>query len=177
MNFDRGKFKALVHYVCWRCKDDTSKLGATKLNKILWLSDFDRYYRHGMPLTGARYAKEQFGPVPRAIMPVLRELEAEGAVVRREVDFHGKEKAEFIVEKDPLPEFSGDEIAQIDRIIAFVCEENTAKSISDLSHGRVWHAADDGEDIPYFTVFAIPGALTDDDREWAKQEIDAIESL
>jgi hypothetical protein len=35
MAFDREKFKSLVHYVCWRCMDDPSKLGSVKLNKIL----------------------------------------------------------------------------------------------------------------------------------------------
>lgn len=177
MDFDRVRFKSLVHYVCWRCKDNTAKLGSTKLNKALWLSDFTRYYFTGVPVTGARYVKQQFGPVPRAIMPVLRELAQEGAVFTKEVDFHGKTKTEFIVEKDPIVDFQPDELATIERVIAFVCDENTAQSISDLSHDRVWHAADDGEDIPYFTVFSVPGEITDSDREWAKQEIEAIETL
>src|SRR5258707_6058665 len=105
MDFDREKFKALVHYVCWSRKDDTSKLGSTKLNKILWLSDFVKYYRSGASITGARYVKRQFGPVPRAIMPVLAELESEGAVFTREVPFHGRTKTDFLVKKDTTMNF------------------------------------------------------------------------
>jgi hypothetical protein len=177
MDFNRERFKMLVHYVCWRYKDNTSKLGSTKLNKTLWLADFTRYYFSGSSITGARYVKQKFGPVPKAIMPVLRELEEEGAVFAKEVDFHGKTKTEFIVKKEPHITFSSEEMATIERCVTFVCEENTAQSISDLSHDRVWHAADDGEDIPYFTVFAVAGDLTDDDREWARLEIEALKTL
>jgi antitoxin SocA-like protein len=177
MDFYRERFKSLVHYVCWRCKDNTAKLGSTKLNKTLWLSDFTRYYFTGTPITGARYVKQRFGPVPKAIMPVLRELEEEGAVFTKEIDYRGKPKTEFIVKKDPVVSFSQDEIDLIERCITFVCEENTAQSISDLSHDRVWHAAEDGEDIPYFTVFAVAGDITDSDREWARLEIEALGTL
>jgi hypothetical protein len=177
MDFDRDKFKALVHYVCWRYRDRTAMLGSTKLNKTLWLSDFTNYYFSGAAITGARYVKQKFGPVPKAIMPVLRELEEEGSVLTKEVDFHGKTKIEFIVKKDPPNVFSAEETALIERCMTFVCEENTAQSISDLSHDRVWHAAEDGEDIPYFTVFAVAGELTDSDREWARLEIEALGTL
>jgi len=175
MDFDREKFKALVHYVCWSCKDDTSKLGGTKLNKILWLADFVRYYRTGDPLTGARYVKRQFGPVPRAINPVLAELERDGAVFARQVMFHGKPKTDFIVVTEPDINLTEDERTLVDRTIKYVCDEHTAKSISDLSHDAVWHAAEDGEDIPYFTIFATKGEIDDDDREWARQEIEDME--
>ena len=177
MDFDRDKFKALVHYVCWKRRDDPAKLlGSTKLNKILWLADFITYYREGAPITGARYVKREFGPVPRAIMPVLRDLEREGAVFTREISFHGRPKVDFIIAREPMVEFSMKELETIDRIITFVCEEHTAKSISDLSHDHIWHSAEDGEEIPYFTIFAIPGELTEDDRQWALQAIEDIET-
>jgi Protein of unknown function (DUF4065) len=175
MDFNREKFKALVHYVCWSCKDDTSKLGSTKLNKILWLADFVTYYRSGEPITGATYIRRQFGPVPRAIMPVLAELERDGAVFARKILFHGKPKTDFIVAKNPEINLSDDEKRLIDLTIRFVCDENTAKSISELSHDSVWHAAKDGEDIPYYTIFAAKGEIDEDDREWARQEIEGIE--
>jgi hypothetical protein len=174
MDFDREKFKALVHYVCWSCKDDPSKLGSTKLNKILWLSDVLKYYRSGSPLTGARYVKRQFGPVPRAIVPVLGELEKEGSVFSRQVLFHGKPKAEFIVVRPPAINLSDEERTLVDRTISYVCDEHTAKSISELSHDAVWRSAEDGEDIPYFTIFATKGELDEDEREWARQEIEGM---
>jgi len=175
MTFNHQKLAALVHYVCWRCKDDPSKLGAVKLNKILWLSDFIRYYAFGAPITGSRYVKRQYGPVPRAISPVLRELEERQLVLPRSVPFHGFAKTEFIVLQSPDTKiFQEEELKLVDRMIEFVCEEHTAKSISEISHDHVWHAAEDGEEIPYFTVFALPGEITDDEREWARMELEAL---
>ena len=172
--FDRLKFKSLVHYVCWRCSDDPTKLGAVKLNKAVWLSDLSAYYQLGHPVTGARYVKRQFGPVPKPILPVLAELESEGILTVRDTQHFGKQKKEFIVHRPASADFlPSDEHAIVEEMIKFVCEENTATSISDASHDHIWKAADDGEEIPHFTVFARPGKITSDDREWARTVLDS----
>lgn len=85
MAFDRNRFKALFHYICWQCKSNPSTLGAVKINKALWVADFTSYYRSGEPLTGTRYVKRQYGSVPSAIVPVLQELEAEGKISSQEL--------------------------------------------------------------------------------------------
>jgi hypothetical protein len=55
MEFNPNKFKALVHYICYRAdKDD---LGATKLNKTLWYVDLWVYLINGSPMTGETYIK------------------------------------------------------------------------------------------------------------------------
>lgn len=175
MAFNRDKFKSLVHYVCWSCKDDPSRLGAVKLNKILWLSDFLTYYRAGDSITGARYIKRQFGPVPSSIVPILHELEAERKLIERDAPYHGLVKKEYIVLRDPSITFFQDEEKKVvDRMIAFVCDEHTAKSISEGSHDHVWQSAEDGEEIPYFTVFSVPGEIMDDERDWARQELEVL---
>ena len=77
--FDREKFKRLVHYVIWRAgKRDW--FGAVKLNKVLWFSDTEAFAHTGEPITGATYTRQQFGPVPKAIMPIRDELQREGAI-------------------------------------------------------------------------------------------------
>lgn len=42
MAYNAEKFKALVHYICWKV-EDPRQLGATKLNNILWFSDVLTY--------------------------------------------------------------------------------------------------------------------------------------
>jgi hypothetical protein len=172
--YDPKKFKSLVHYVCSRRADDPSTLGAVKLNKTLWLSDLSAFYHLGRPITGARYVKRQFGPVPTPILPVLRELEIEGVLKVTEADHYGKRKTEYVVHVPATNEFlSSEELAIVERMIKFVCDKHTATSISEISHDHIWKAAEDGEEIPLFTVFAQPGQLTDGDREWAKYQLEA----
>ena len=175
MALDEHKFKSLIHYVCWRCRQDPSTLGAVKLNKILWLSDFRAYYDTGDSITGARYVKRQFGPVPSRITSALRDLQTEGAISVGEAQFRGFPKAEYTVHRDPnTAEFKPDELAIVDKVIEFVCNEHTAKSISEMSHDHVWQVAGEGEEIPYYTIFAVPGQITDDEREWARQELEEL---
>ena len=165
-------FKALVHDICSQCSADPSKLGAVKLNKILWLSDSTSFRRLGHPITGARYVKQQYGPVPSPIGPVLRELQGEGVLTERKVAYFGKTKYEYRVHRQASADFlSANEKAIVDETIELVCEHHTAASISDATHDHIWRAAADGEEIPLFTAFAEPAPITDEDREWAELQL------
>lgn len=170
--FDREKFKSLVHYVCSRV-DNPSQLGATKLNKVLWFSDLLTYLNINAPVTGARYVKRQFGPVPAAIVPIIEELRAEGALAVRDVEYFGKPKREFFALTVPdISAFSSKEISIIDSVIGAICEKHTATSISELTHNASWEMAEIGEDLPFFTVFSARiGEIDESDIAWADGQI------
>ena len=168
------RFKKLVHYVCWRCADDPSKLGAVQLNKALWIADQEAFYKLGEPISKARYVKRRFGPVPSQILPVLESLQQDGILTIREAPHFGRMKREFIVNESASSDFlSPEEVSVVDEARPFVTEEHTASSISLESHDHIWHAAEDGEEIPHYTVFAKPAAITETDREWAKFVLDS----
>jgi hypothetical protein len=167
------KFKALVHYICWRCSGDPSRLGAVKLNKALWISDLAAYYYTGKPITRSRYVKRKFGPTPTAILHVLRRLVEEGKLEIREEDFYGKKKKSFISLRDASSDFMSEEEKKIvESVMEFVCEKHTATSISNQSHDLVWKAAEDGEELPLFTVFVRPETISDEDRQWAREQLE-----
>jgi hypothetical protein len=171
--FNRHKFKQLVHYVCYRRSDKPSTLGAVKLNEILWLCDFLAYRELEEPITGARYVKRQYGPVPHQIVPVLNELQSEGVLKVKPTRYHGFEKASYTVLRPVSNDFlSPKEKDIVDRVITVVCDEHTAKSISEASHDDVWKIAEDGEEIPYFTIFANQGKITPEDLEWARMQLE-----
>src|SRR5437660_6974881 len=50
------RYKELVLYICQKCATD-QKFGATKLNKILYFSDFLAYAELGEPITGFEYQR------------------------------------------------------------------------------------------------------------------------
>jgi hypothetical protein len=172
MPYDKEKFKTLVHYVCSRV-DDPARLGATKLNKVLWFSDVLTYLNLNAPVTGARYVKRQFGPVPAAILPIIEELKAEGALAVRDVEYFGKPKREFFALRLPdISAFSADEISTVDAVIAAICERHTATSISELTHDEAWEMAEIGEDLPFCTVFSARiGEIDESDIAWADGQI------
>src|SRR5258706_14791214 len=87
MQFDRSKVKAVILYTCHKC--DRSKLGAVKLNKVLYFLDMIRYAWMGAPVTGSTYKKRKHGPTCDQLLPVLRELAAEKKLQINDVTFFG----------------------------------------------------------------------------------------
>jgi len=178
-SFKRSKFKALVHYICWRTQDNPARLGATKLNKILWYAETGTFLKTGKPLTGARYVKRQHGPVPACIPAIVNELVEEQKIFVREVPFFKFEKKEYISLQDPTEIdsfFSASDIGNFDRIIDAVCDVHTAKSISDRTHNEPWRLAELGEDLPLFTALALPAEITEADMKWADEKIAALKA-
>lgn len=163
------KLKALIHYICYKC-EDSSRLGATKLNKILWFADSFVYKSTGRTISGSQYKKLPYGLVPVAAEPALVELQAEGKVVIRQSDHFGKKKKDFIPFGEPdIGLLDTEELKLIDDLIVDICDGHTAKSISELSHDIVWEAAGMGEEIPIYAVLAAKFApLEDGDFEWAE---------
>jgi hypothetical protein len=169
------KFKSLVHYICARRNDNPTSLGAVKLNKILWLSDLSSFYENGSAITESRYIKREFGPVPARIMPVLKELEKEGVLSVRDTHIYDKQKKEYVVYAANNGAFMRpEEKAIVDRVIDHVCDEHTAASVSEATHDHIWRAAEPGEELPLFTVFARPGVITESEREWAQLQLETV---
>jgi len=172
------KLKQLTHYVVWKC-EDPAKLGATKLNKVLWLSDLLAYKVNGTSITGTEYVKRQFGPVPRSILVARRELVAEKKLHERTDVIAGMTGMHFTaLERPDTSVFSPKELEIVDSVLSEICENHTATSISEYSHDAVWGAAKMGEVIPMFAWLAgAPAELSDDDFVWADTIIADIEGM
>ncbi len=173
-DIDREKYKALVHYICDVC-GDPSKLGATKLNKILWLSDALAYAKLGQSITGERYVKRQFGPAPYNFLGIREELEQEGKIAVRYGDYFGRTQTQFFsLQRPEISDFKPEEIDLVSGVINAVCAK-TAKEISDWSHADIWKVAEYGEDIPHYALFVWQlGEIDEDSIAWADQEIAKI---
>ena len=167
-----SKFAHLVHYICARC-DDPVKLGATKLNKILWYADTIAYRELGKTISGeTSYIKRQFGPVPKKILATLEQLRKSGKIRIREAASFGKPKEFTSKVAADCSRFTDQEREIVDSVIDVVCNDHTASSISELSHDMIWEAAKVGEEIPVFAVLAdYPGVVTAADRKWADEII------
>lgn len=171
MVFDKEKFKALVLYVIWRTGNKPG-FGATKLNKVLWFADARAYLQLGKPITGATYTRGEFGPIPRQIMPVRKELESEGCIKVTTEPYYSREITRFHLTGPPsrFP-FSDEERKIIDYWLQHIDEDHTAESVSDMSHDYPWEIAEMGEVIPLHAVFATRiRAPEGAELEWAKAE-------
>ena len=162
------KFKELVLYVAEKSVDDPT-FGATKLNKILSISEFMVFGVTGRPLTGMQYQKLEWGPAPRRLLPLQRELEEEGAVKSHTVEYGYTQTRLLPLRSPDLAQFSGEEIAIIDTVIERLRDMN-ATAASEYSHHWFvgWDAVDMYATIPYETVFWKRPRVTPDLVDEAK---------
>ncbi len=154
MQFDRSKFKSLLHYVVWKAGDKDG-FGATKLYKVLWFSDARAYMLDGEPITGEIYIREKFGPMPRHGLSIIDELERERAINVTTGDYYGRAIRHFhsirLPDKLSLNE---KQRGIIEYWIRHIADDHTAGSISEESHDYAWEIARLGEEIPYRAIFA-----------------------
>jgi hypothetical protein len=164
------RLRELVLYISHKCADDPT-FGATKLNKLLFYSDFFSYFRYGEPIAGLEYQRLPNGPAPKQLVPVRNKMLSDGDIAMQKVSFFSKEQHRCIPLRDPdLDKFKARDIALIDALIQKLWGK-TAAEVSELSHQRAWRIAKDRESIPYQAIF-----LSDDD-ELSEGEMSRIAEL
>lgn len=155
------KFRELILYIAEKCQN-AEYFGAVKLNKILYHSDFRAFRRLGEPVTGAEYFRLPRGPAPRVLVPVRREMLAEG-LIDLDVRPIGNHEQQRVVPKRAanIDLFTAGELEIVDQVIEELWDQ-TADEASDASHDLAWQTRADEESIPYESAFLDDSPLTED---------------
>jgi hypothetical protein len=156
-DFQSRKFKELMLYFSQRGLDEGLVIGSTKLNKLLFFTDFRAYAELGSPVTGATYQKLQWGPAARELLPMRTEMLRD-----QEVRFRDRSDDDLNDVLVPISEPRLDQVASDAerRIADEVFEELrpfNATASSDYSHLKSagWNVVDLRDDIPYESAFVV----------------------
>lgn len=152
MQFDRDKFKRLVHYVIERA-GRRDGFGATILYKVLWFAETRQYLLTGRAIAGADYIREKYGPVPKLGKQIRDELHRDGFIRQSQIGGAGEWQFQSLRKAD-LTGFAPDEIQAVNYWIEHIDKDHTAESISDLSHDYAWEIAQMREPLPLFAQLA-----------------------
>lgn len=155
IDFNRGKFKELVLLLAQRSANDP-RMSRVKLNKLLYLSDFEAFRRRGRSITGATYVRGEHGPMAAELPGAEQELGRRGYLewTRAEAGPHTQK---IPVAREPADEGQFDEFEL--RIITEAITEllpHGGKGASEWSHEQSagWNLVDEeGDPIPYETAF------------------------
>lgn len=161
---DERKLAELILYISQKCATDPT-FGATKLNKILCYSDLLYYAYHDRGITNVEYQKLPNGPAPRRLVPVRDELIKNGDLAMQQIVLRSGETQKRTVNlRSPnLDLFTGTEIAIVDRMIESM-HGVKAEDVSEISHTLVgWLVADEGDTIPYNTIYFSNPPLTEEE--------------
>ncbi len=147
------KFKNVLLYILEKCAGKPN-VGETVIYKLLYFSDFNYYEIYEDHLTGAKYKKLPYGPVPTEIHSVVEMMIETGEVQRIKSEFHGYPQTRYIpLIKPDLRKLKASEKEVIDHVISQL-SDYYAKTISDYSHNDLpWKATEEGNVIDYELAF------------------------
>lgn len=148
-----NKLKNVLLYILERCAGKPN-VGETVLYKLLYFSDFNYYELYEEHLTGARYRKLPYGPVPQKLDAIINQMIDNGQLQRVNTEYHGYPQTRYLpLEKADLTKLMASEKAVIDRVIEQMSDWSAA-AISSYSHRDMpWQASREGEEINYELVF------------------------
>jgi hypothetical protein len=166
---DERKLGELMLYVAHGLQDDPSG-GATKLNKVLFFSEFAAIRALGRPITGVEYQRLERGPAPRRLLPVRDRLVSTGAAeIKRETYLGFRQNRLIPLRNADVTLFAPEEIEIVDQVLNEL-HGRSASEASALSHDEVgWQMVEDGETIPYETAYLRRAEVTAKVRQHGKQ--------
>jgi hypothetical protein len=156
--FSSGKFKELILLFAERSAADPvmrSRMSRVKLNKLLYLADFEAFRLLGHSITGATYVRGEHGPMAYEL-PLAEDELGRGGLLSWRVE----QLADGVSQKVPVAEqaadpsvFESDELPIIEYALKELAEHG-GKAAADWSHDDSvgWRLAkEDLERIPYET--------------------------
>ncbi|MGO9776018.1 MAG: Panacea domain-containing protein [Terracidiphilus sp.] len=148
------KLTELILYISKLCSNDPN-FGSTKLNKILYFSDFLAYGKLGKAITGVAYQHLEKGPAPKMLLPVrTRMIERGDLRLDPHMTAFGYEQKRPIPLRDAdLDLFEVKELNLVNDIMAALSRANATEA-SNISHREVgWKTTKMRETIPYASIF------------------------
>jgi len=147
------KFKNVLLYILERCAGKPN-VGETVLYKLLYFSDFNYYELYEEHLTGAKYRKLPYGPVPHKLDTIIHQMIDKGQLQKVKSEYNGYPQTRYLpLKKADLTVLRASEKEVIDRVIEQMSDWSAA-AISNYSHKDMpWLASKDGEEINYELAF------------------------
>ena len=174
-DFEREKFKELVLFFADACKNDPC-FGSINLNKMLSLAENLAYLAQGRPIAGATYQHLPLGPAPKELVPVRRELIAEGRLDLVERSFLGKKQKRPVALSGPNMSMFNDIEREVCDYVVGLFSNRLACENSDWSHEVPgWRLTAEGEEIPYSAAFLglRKQTVTSADQQWASDQLES----
>ncbi len=148
-----NKFKNVLLYILERCAGKPN-IGETVLYKLLYFSDFNHYELYEEHLTGAKYRKLPYGPVPKKFDNIVLQMINNAQLQRVKTEYHGYPQTRYLpLVKADLTQLKASEKEVIDKVIQQMSDWS-ATAISDYSHKDLpWEVTDEGKEISYELAF------------------------
>ena len=171
IKFEAEKFKQLLLYILGKC-GGRPNVGETVLYKLLYFCDFDYFELYEKSLTGMKYKKMQFGPIPDQALfnPVIKEMRISGMLEKVSRSYvNDTIQTRYLNFAEADLSLFGTDLNKMIKVADSVIERlsgMSARQIEDHSHRDYpWQAHQDNEEINYSSVFFRSGEFANRDYE------------
>jgi hypothetical protein len=165
------KLTELILYIANLCKDDPF-FGSTKLNKILYFSDFLAYGNLGKAITGVAYQHLEKGPAPRMLVPVRSRMIENGdlRLDSRMDPFGYEQKRPVALREANIALFETMQLELVTQVKIALSNANATEA-SNISHREVgWKTTKMKETIPYPSIFLSDEPLSQAEIRFAQEK-------
>lgn len=148
-----SKFRNVLLYILEKCAGKPN-VGETVLYKLLYFVDFNYYELYEEHLSGARYRKLPYGPVPQRFETIVNGMIGKGELKKIKTDYYDKIQTRYLpLVKADLKQLNAGEKEVIDKVLEQMSDWSAA-AISAYSHKDMpWLATDEGDTISYNLAF------------------------
>ena len=148
------KIKKLL-YIAQKSSEDIN-FGSTKLNKILFYTDFYYYGKTGKSISGSTYHNIAHGQAPMQIIPVIKKLKSSKRAEIKEVNHYDYPQMRIEALDNPdLSIFSKDEIVFVDYWIKKLWHDNASDLSNRMHKTTIWKYLPQKVELSYNTVFVL----------------------
>jgi len=143
------KFNNVLLYILEKCAGKPN-VNESVIYKLLYFADFNYYELYEEHLTGAKYYKLPFGPIPQNIQIILNRMIKDDKLKRIKTDYHKSKQIRYIpLVKSNLTQLKASEKDILDTVIEqFSNWSNDA--LSNYAHKDIpWIVTKDKQEINY----------------------------
>lgn len=145
------KFRQM-YFACLRyAANDHGNVPKTKLAKLLYLADFTNFFKELEPMSGVKYRRLEYGPVPDVFFSMTDDLFEQGKINIEVLD-RGAQMVSLRTIDEDTSELTKDELLNIKEICSLWKDKPTQEIVNFTHEQKPWKMCRDGEYIPYSLI-------------------------
>src|SRR6266496_2367783 len=123
----------------------------TKLAKLLYMADFRNFFENLEPMSGVKYRRLEYGPVPDIFFSMTDDLLEQGKINVEVLD-RGAQMISSKTRDEDFSKLSAQELESIKQICELWKDKPTQEIVNFTHEQKPWKMCRDGEYIPYSLI-------------------------
>ena len=149
---DIEKFRQMYFACLEFAKNSHQNVPKTKLAKLLYLADFTNYFEELEPMSGVKYRRLEYGPVPDLFFAITDDLLEDGKIGLEVLDGGAQMISLKTRESKNYDKLSKKELTKIKQICKAWKDKPTQEIVRFTHEQLPWKMCRDGEYIPYSLI-------------------------